>query len=941
MFSRALHYLPATLLVALAACGGKPAPSRFTVPARFSVEEAAPASLTGSLIAMTFDSLGRPVVSKERGHPTVLIDSNGDGVYDAEKTFTDQMRNCQGLWFDARALYGSCNDAQGQAGLYRAEDTDGDDAADTFTRINVFERTMGEHGPHDIQRGPDGEITVMLGNHTAVPAELIEPGSPLAGYKESQLLERYMDARGHAAGIMAPGGYVARLNRETGRYTLLFGCFRNAYSHAYNLEGEAFTFDSDMEWDINMPWYREVRTVHAVPGGDYGWRTGSGKFPDYYIDTLPPVREVGRGSPVGVEFYHHSVYPAEYAGALLEGDWSRGRILISTPVRIGATYRIEGGAREFVHGEPLNVTDLEVGPDGFVYFTMGGRDTTGGFYRVRYTPSWFESVFRGRKPSGVLSVVRQPQPLSSWGHAALLRAKETMGASWASDLTRLARDASARPADRVQAILILQRLGPPLSGEIVAALAADRDQNVRAAAVYVAGVSPIEAARTVAARALHSADPLVRRRAAEALVRQNPAAEELAPLSGDLYALLDDPDRFVRYAARLALERAPRAAWESRALEENRPRPAMEALLALVRTARSDAGLQPALDRAIAFLRRSDLSTDDRLRLLRVLHLAILGFEKPVPAGARRVIHDLTAPQFPANDERLNRELARTLAWTGEPEAIAKILGAMPQADDNQPLQIHYVYCLRTIRRGWTPEQKDELLHWFAKAVQWRGGASFSGFINLMFDSSMEFFDAAEKKRAWARIPEFAPFEKPPESRPDRPGYRPTPVLARKKWASILSPQEIFEYQMYDPMTLRANPDEGRKIYEAECASCHRFGDIGKDFGPDLTAIQSRFQRKDLLEAVLWPSRTISDQYQGWIVETTDGDIINGLLVAEDNRRIVLRTAEVERPVEMLKSKVKSKRLSTVSLMPDKLLDGYGINDISNLFAFLTAKPGK
>ena len=98
---------------------------------------------------------------------------------------------------------------------------------------------------------------------------------------------------------MAPGGTVVRLNEEKRTYTLLFGGFRNAYDHAFNLEGEAFTFDSDMEWDINMPWYREVRTVHGVPGADYGWRTGSGKFPADYLDTLPPVRDLGRGSPVG------------------------------------------------------------------------------------------------------------------------------------------------------------------------------------------------------------------------------------------------------------------------------------------------------------------------------------------------------------------------------------------------------------------------------------------------------------------------------------------------------------------------------------------------------------------------------------------------------------------------------------------------------------------
>ena len=73
-------------------------------------------------------------------------------------------------------------------------------------------------------------------------------------------------------------------------FALQFGGFRNPYNHAYNYEGEAFTFDSDMEWDINLPWYREVRSVHGIPSADFGWRTGSGKVPGLtFFDSLPPV----------------------------------------------------------------------------------------------------------------------------------------------------------------------------------------------------------------------------------------------------------------------------------------------------------------------------------------------------------------------------------------------------------------------------------------------------------------------------------------------------------------------------------------------------------------------------------------------------------------------------------------------------------------------------
>jgi putative heme-binding domain-containing protein len=925
------------LLVAVAllcSCAKKQAPPRFRVPAGFSVEVVAPPEQTGSLIGVTFDSLGRPVVSKERGHPTVLFDRDGDGVYETEKAFSTKVKQAHGMWFDGRVLYAVANDENGQVGLYRLEDTSGDDTADTFERISTFQGGIGEHGPHDIRRGPDGRPTIMLGNHTSVPQDMVDPRSPLANYDEAQLLEPYPDARGHAAQIRAPGGTLVRLIGDPYRYAVLAGGFRNAYNHAYNAAGEAFTFDSDMEWDINLPWYRPIRTLHVAMGGDYGWRTGSGKLPADMLDTLPPFEELGRGSPVGIEFYEHDVYPQEYRGALLLGDWSRGRIVLTALERQGATYRPARPSVEFVYGEPLNVTDLEVGPDGLVYFTLGGRDTEGGLYRIRYQPGWWERWFGARKPpEGVLAAARQPQPLSSWGHAALLRKKESMGEQWAAELTALATRANAAVPDRVQALLLLERLGPRPRADLLRTLLADQAPEVRAAAALVVGMHGSDRAKALAAGALKDPDPFVRRRAAEAVVRMglDPRQPSFAPVD-DVYALLNDADRFVRYAGRLALERIPREQWRGRALAESRPAAAPEALLALVRTAQP-AEMEALLSRAADLL--SEASGEDALRLLRAWQVAAIRAPGGASPAARRQIAELLLPRFPAPQETLNREYARTLAYAGPPEAIGKILAAMPRGDENQPLQIHYVYCLRAIRHGWTAEQKTALTHWFAKAVDWRGGASFTGYLNLMFDSALESFTPEEKQRAYTRVPAFAPVEAGAQAAQTRGGLILPRVLERQKGVKTVSADEIFEFQMYDPMTLKANPEKGKEVFEKECASCHRFGSLGKDFGPDLTTVARRFQKKDILESVLWPSRTISDQYGSLIVETKEGDVVNALLVREDAQKLVLKTAEVERPIEIPKAMVRDRRPSQISIMPEGLLDSYSMDQISDLFAFL------
>jgi putative heme-binding domain-containing protein len=947
-----------------------PAPAiRFTTLPGFTIERVVPASNTDSYVVITFDSRGRLVVSKEFDNPRALLDRDGDGVFESEQVITDKVKNCQGLWFDGPTLYGACAPAdapvaQGPgapavSGVYMMQDTNGDGVADTFETFSTVHGGIQEHGPHAIRRGPDGLPTLSAGNNTFVPDELIDPMSPLRGDKESQLLPALPDGRGFGPSVKEGlHGTLSRIDVAHHRYVLLFGGIRNAYDHAYNLAGEMFTFDSDMEWDINMPWYRAVRSVHAIPGGNYGYRNGSGKFPPYYLDSLPPMRDVGRGSPVGVEFYQHTAYPAQFHDAYFEADWSRGRLLWTPLERTGATYKTTNEKEEFVHGEPLNITDIEVGPDGMLYFSTGGRGTEGGIYRVRYTGA--PGAASTPAPSGVLAIVRQPQPLSSWGYAALEQKKASMGEAWGRDLAAFAKAANAGGSasvgasgeDRAQAVLMLQRHGPQPNADLLKTLAADRDVNVRAAAVYVAGAQgsagsgtgSADAVKAIAASALKDADPWVRRRAAEALVRLGLSAEQpsFAPVA-DIFHLLDDADRFVRYAGRLALEWTPRAAWKDLALNDTSRTGGIESMVALVDTATSDSDLEPVFKKQLAWLAKTDIPVDDELRLLRAFQLAAIN-AKQVRPDLRTQVHALLIKRFPAQDERLSRQLALTLAWAGQPETIGKIMAAMPQGDTNPQLQIHYVYALRTMTDGWTAAQKAQLVDWYAKASTWRGGASFQGFINLLFDASLQTFNADEKKLAYAKVPQFAPLTETElaaiaqRQTAQRAASRQNPATTRTRGVAMISREEILQEQIFTPQRTPPSVADGRKTFETVCAACHRFGSIGNDIGPDLTTVSSRFQKRDMLEAILWPSKTISDQYQLTTVETADASTVSGFLVQQDDQKVTLRTPDtVGRSIDIPRARIKSLRKSPVSLMPEGLVDQLSQQEIASLMAFLQA----
>ena len=99
--------------------------------------------------------------------------------------------------------------------------------------------------------------------------------------------------------------------------------FRNPFDLAFNEHGDLFAYDADMEWDLGMPWYQPTRMVHVVPGAEWGWRNGTGKWPTYYEDSLPPVIEYRpRLSPTGVLSGLGGKFPAKYQKAIYLFDWT-------------------------------------------------------------------------------------------------------------------------------------------------------------------------------------------------------------------------------------------------------------------------------------------------------------------------------------------------------------------------------------------------------------------------------------------------------------------------------------------------------------------------------------------------------------------------------------------------------------------------------------------
>lgn len=345
----------------------------------------------GTWVSMTVDPQGRLIVSAEHGrlHRITLPPVGGDSADTKIELLDIKIGAAQGLLFAFNSLYVVVN-SEGSSGLYRVRDTDGDDQ---FDEVKLLRRLLGsgDHGPHAVVAGPEGKYLYLIaGNEARLPS--IDRSLGASQWREDRLLFSTEVAAGllgqsNLAGKFSetnPGGWVCRTDPAGKTFELVSSGFRNAYDLAFNHEGELFTYDSDNEGEVGMPWYRPTRVNHVVSGGEFGWREMIAKLPSDYVDSCGAVVNIGRGSPTGATFGTGAKFPAKYQRALFVGDWSHGNIFATHLTPEGASYRAE--LEPFVSGAPLPVADLLIHPtDGALYFLVGGRRVTSALYRVTYT----------------------------------------------------------------------------------------------------------------------------------------------------------------------------------------------------------------------------------------------------------------------------------------------------------------------------------------------------------------------------------------------------------------------------------------------------------------------------------------------------------------------------------------------------------------------------
>ena len=815
----------------------------------------------GSWICLTIDDKGRLIISPQKVEdPLLRVTLDRAGQVDKIETIPAPMREAMGLCYAHDSLYVNGRGPDGP-GLYRLVDANHNDQFDT-NEVRLLQKFAGkgEHGYHAVVAGPDGMIYVMNGNHTKVP-EGISANSPHKNFQEDHLLPRLWDANGHAVGILAPGGHVLRTDPAGRHWELLLAGFRNSYDFDFNADGEMFTFDSDMEWDWGLPWYRPTRIIHCVKGGEYGWRSGSSNEPEYYADTLPPTLDIGLGSPSGVKFGTKSNYPKKYKDALFAMDWSYGRIVAVHLKPQGASYT--GDFEEFVKGKPLNVTDLEFGKDGAMYFITGGRGTQSGLYRVSYD---------GKK-SGSTAAARKNKPAPS--------RKELKSAAQARALRHTLE-------------------------------------------------------------AFHG--------------KQDPQAVAVA------WPQLASGDRFIRYAARIAIEWQDVARWQQRALNETNTEAGLTALLALARCG----GRETQNDLLLALKKFPfvSLTEEQQLEKLRVLQLSFIRQGRPSSEMVRLAVEKLN-PLYPAASDNLNRELLPLLVYLNAPGVVAKTLALLDSATTLEQ-QVHYIYNLRNVKSGWTLEQRQKYFSWFARAkndgqsevanpdgghsMAWTNQAQAGrvhspALVQWFRDVGRDYGDGSSHAKYLARIRTDAIATLTSE---ERSALRPLleENLEAPAWKPAMDRKFVKEWTMNELVPALGEVGRGRDFLsgraafnDAQCIVCHRFGNEGGSVGPELTSAASKYSRPDILESILEPSKVISDQFQNSNIVTKDGEDVSGRITDEDEQRLIVMPSLLtpDATITVPLSKIARRESSKVSAMPTGLVNQLTREEILDLIAYIEA----
>ena len=878
----------------------------------------------------------------------ILEDTDGDGKADTSKTFyqgTD-VNAAMGL-----SVLGNMAIVSSAPNILLLTDTDGDDRADQkkllFTGMGG---TQHDHSVHTVIFGPDGKLYFAIGN-TGAGSLANADGSPA------------LDSVGKLAGDY-PQSKVYRCNLDGTELETIGWNFRNPYELTADSFGNLWQSDND---DGGSP---AIRINQIFESGDHGYRptvrsngpiTGASPIPQiahwHQNDpgVVPNLILTGTGAPTGIAVYEGTLLPERYHGQLIHADAGPNIVRSYSISRKDSGYTAD--ILPLIHSPSswFRPSDVTVAPDGSLFIAdwmdpaCGGHRamaTRGGrIYRIAPPNTPYKTnLVDFSSPESATEALTSPNNETRY---LAWSALEAFGKRSIPPLEKLYQ--SSNPILKARALWLLAH--PKLSGEARARIALN-DENETMRLVALRAIKRYEYDLQSAINTLVTdSSSRIRRECAIAL------------------RFLTDSPQGVALWAQLAKQHVPGDRWYLEALgigsdlnreacfkawmefiDNNWNTPAGRDIVWRSKT-------EASIPYLISMIKNPDSTQQERERCFRLFDY----FDGDQKDESLLTLIDVQHPDRASI-------LALTLKHLekADPEASPRVARAVAELLETSRGTFAYLTTVRTYERHeYGPAVLNMALAHPTDAlgyeairvlVDLKGGSEL---IDQRFESAdkdlqtlmTNLIGASRSEKAAAILVKYA-------VDPARPvdqrlamvralkttsngargvfAYLEEGTLPRDMWNGTLDILVTCAYanvvdwcldeivkrdggrlpiNLNQLLSMPADPTHGEAVFNQSCVVCHKVGDNGIDFGPNLTFVGNKLEKYALFDSILNPSAGIEFNYEGFAIELKNGQTLAGIIIDENEVEITLNVVGGT-PILIKQSDIVSKEQLATSLMP-------------------------
>ena len=853
--------------------------------------------------------------SRPQGERVVILeDTDGDGRADESTTFVqdDALKAPLGI-----AVFGNQVLVSASPKLYLYTDTDGDDEAE---EREVFLSGFGgldhDHGLHSISAGPGGRWYFTAGNagpHVVTDSAgwTLRSGSIYSG--GTPYMEDNQPGLVSDDGHVHPGGLMLRIRPDGTGLRVMSDNFRNSYEGMPDSFGNIWMNDNDDDGNAS------TRVLWAMEGGNYGYFSQDGsrfwdadRRPNQETFTahwhqedpgvMPAGDKTGPGAPTGLTVYESNKLGEEMRGLLLSVDSGKNTVFGYRTSPDGAGFDLDKTSffstlpdstvldpEAYENWEVEDKTrwyrpsDVAIGTDGSIYVAdwyderVGGHAMTdstgyGRIFRIHPEDRELEAPEIDLSTTqGQLQALKNPAKNVRY---LGFRELKQQGDAVVDEVAGLLE--AENPYHRARGVWMLANLGPEGEARVVDLLE-DPTPRIRTAAFRA--LRQVQDTSTVLghARSLGSDPSPAVRRAVAVFLRDVPLSES-EDLMVELARHYHPGDRFALEAYGLAAEGEEEAVYQllSSRMDPARPAEWSRTWADLVWRLHPPAAAEALRARAAS----PYVSWEEQKRAM-----VALGFiEDRAAVDAMTALAEQTDQSRVAERAQWWLDYRRTNEWHD-----LKDWDAEETTDAGEEALAE----MRTLKEQLLDDQGSTTARTRAAVEMSTNPTGGRLLMQLVIEEKLP---SAVADSVVAHI----------YDNPDRTVRTLASRYLGRPGAPAVSVEEV-------PTT--GSVETGQVTFYQKCASCHRMGQAGQDVGPPLTNAWQMFGRNSMIQAIVHPDDGLAHDYLPSMVTTTNGDVLYGFLLAENENNLVLKDPHGRRHV-VEKSRVENRRQLETSMMP-------------------------